>query len=163
ATVSGQVTLLGPPSARTGELSFVFESADRTQRKVSGSFAPLGNTLPPEPSSTTDTTSSGDSAPVDLSGCGAPGEQDDGSGCCRAWTRPDWLDTVTARLGALDRDPLRGQSGRWHEADPQRGLFLARRGRAAVHRGRRDGRTRVGRGRVQDGGRFRQRVLPAHE
>ena len=80
-------------------------------------------------------------------------------------TRPsrDWRGAIAAcgKNAHSDAHPLRRQDRPRTEAEPQRGLLLADRGRAAVPRGRRHGRPRLRRGGVEDGRRRHPRVLRA--
>ena len=80
--VTGQVTLLGPPKERRGEISLVFDDGNHQQRNVIGSFAPTGTALPapPDPNNPNDNNSSSVSDAIDT-GCGAASDAADSEGC----------------------------------------------------------------------------------
>lgn len=80
--VTGQVTLLGPPQERRGEISLVFDDGAGHKRNVIGSFAPTGMALPapPDPNNPDDSSSSSVSDAIDT-GCGAASDATDSEGC----------------------------------------------------------------------------------
>lgn len=79
-TVSGQVTLLGPPKERRGELALHFYDAAGHTRKVVGSFAPLQQPLPPPPDDNGNATADDYSQAIDT-GCEAASDSADSEGC----------------------------------------------------------------------------------
>jgi hypothetical protein len=79
-TVSGQITLLGPPKERRGELALHFYDAAGHTRKVVGSFAPLQQPLPPPPDDNGNATADDYSQAIDT-GCEAASDSSDSEGC----------------------------------------------------------------------------------